>query len=442
MAAAVAVFGSLTSCMDDAHDDLLGIYAPPTDLTITSAQNVDMVKDGNLRTLTIAFSTQEGVNVNMKLVSNKYFLPSTTYTKAVGAAKNGNYVEGSTVNGSAVTDGALVVTADGDNYTIGNSVLFTADGKAYRMSGKVTLVYEPDPEALKLTKCLSVSKSEGLVSLQIGEATVEAIPGAWGMEIGGSGKYLKVDFYSADGDLAPGTYSPADNNNVGPFNYSRGWDPGDLWGIGIEFKNWGTCWMEAGVEYGENISAGDFEVALSGNIYTITYNYNGLWFEYKGELEGLGGGQGGGDTPDTPVDYIEISNFLSAAVNGTTLSLQLAGDGISTTPNAWGGVDVTGDGNYLKIDLFTADGTLQEGTYTPAESSALAEGNFAMGYDTEMWGMQFYNWGTCWMTRADGAETGVHIEDGTITVEKSGDNYIISLQSSVVNVRYTGSINF
>ena len=60
------------------------------------------------------------------------------------------------------------------------------------------------------------------------------------------------------------------------------------------------------------------------------------------------------------------------------------------------------------------------------------------------WGtgpVEMKNWGTCWMTRdAEGAETGVKIVDGTLTVEVSGDTYTITLQSTALNAQYTGPL--
>jgi hypothetical protein len=45
------------------------------------------------------------------------------------------------------------------------------------------------------------------------------------------------------------------------------------------------------------------------------------------------------------------------------------------------------------------------------------------------------------MTKAeDGSETGVKIEDGTLTVEENGGNYVITIKSSAMNLRYEGPL--
>ena len=59
-----------------------------------------------------------------------------------------------------------------------------------------------------------------------------------------------------------------------------------------------------------------------------------------------------------------------------------------------------------------------------------------------MWGMQFFNWGTCWWTVTDGATSAEKILDGTLKVTSEGDNYTITIESSAINARYTGPVTF
>ena len=45
------------------------------------------------------------------------------------------------------------------------------------------------------------------------------------------------------------------------------------------------------------------------------------------------------------------------------------------------------------------------------------------------------------MTKADdGSETGIKIEDGTMEVEVDGDNYVIKVKSSAMNIMYEGPL--
>lgn len=452
----MALLIAMASCSESAIDDLQGIYKAPDDCNFTSANSSSVEKtDKGLRIFDVNFTTQGGDVLNMKFVGDSYFLPAAAFTPAnAGEIKKGNYligIGGSSFipNGSsprAITKGQVLVAKEGDNYTLSGTA-WLEDGNVIRLHGGGSLVYEPDPEPIALTKCLSYTDNNpngtASISLVLASADVSSSfnPTTYQTEYSGNGNFLAVDFYSVDGRLEPGVYSPSDASAMTPMTYGKGWDPGDLWGIGIVFENWGTCWWTVadGATSAKHLEDGDINVECTAGVYTISYNKNGIFFEFKGVIDGMPG-EGGGETP---VEYIEISNFLSATVNESVLSLQLATDGISLTPNAWGGSDVTGDGNYLKIDLYTENGSLAPGTYTPADNSALQPFNFAMGYDPgDLWGIgiDFKNWGTAWMTRTAGEESGVNVVDGTIIVEADGNNYVVTLTSSAVNVRYSGQI--
>ncbi len=444
------------SCSESAIDDLQGIYKAPDDCQFNSAKSISVEKiEKGLRVFDVNFSSSNGDVLNMKFVGDSYFLSAAAFTPAnAGEVKKGNYIIGNggssfIPNGStpkAISRGQVIVAKEGDNYTLSGTA-WLEDGNVIRLHGGGTLVYEPDPEPIALTKCLSYSDNNpngtNSISLVLASADVSSSfnPATFQTEYSGNGNFLAVDFYSTDGTLEPGVYSAADASAMASMTYGKGWDPGDLWGIGIMFENWGTCWWTVvdGTTSAKHVEDGDIKVERQGGQYTISYNKDGIFFEFKGTIEGMPGE--GGD--DTPVEYIEISNFLSASVNESVLSLQLATDGISLTPNAWGGADVSGDGNYLKIDLFSADGTLAQGTYTPADNTAMQPFNFAMGYDPgDLWGIgiDFKNWGTAWMTRVDGQESGVNVTDGTIVVEIDGNDYVITLTSTAANIRYRGPI--
>ncbi|MBQ9397486.1 MAG: hypothetical protein IJU08_03220 [Bacteroidales bacterium] len=84
-----------------------------------------------------------------------------------------------------------------------------------------------------------------------------------------------------------------------------------------------------------------------------------------------------------------------------------------------------GDGFALTADLYSADGYLQEGVYTPAANSDnVGPGQYAPGYEYDLseWGMGIMHWGTCWW-----AGTAVtHINKEPITVEKKGSKFVIT----------------
>ena len=121
-----------------------------------------------------------------------------------------------------------------------------------------------------------------------------------------------------------------------------------------------------------------------------------------------------------------------------------AGLSSTTDPQTWQTV-WNGEGNYLALDIYSADGKLYTGTYNACETGgAIGEGQFGIGWDPgDLWGigMVFENWGTCWWTVSGGAATAQKVVDGTLTVEVEGDVYTISLQSSLVNAQYVGKLS-
>lgn len=118
-----------------------------------------------------------------------------------------------------------------------------------------------------------------------------------------------------------------------------------------------------------------------------------------------------------------------------------------------GGFITSGSGDYLKFDIYSENGEISLGTYYPCEEkNVIRKGTFAIGWDAnEMYDdsyddlydqEQLQNWGTCWMNMGeDGHETGQHISDGKLTIEKAGDEYLIIIESSVVNAVYQGPLD-
>ena len=158
-----------------------------------------------------------------------------------------------------------------------------------------------------------------------------------------------------------------------------------------------------------------------------------------------GGSGDGDDEGGNSFNGERLTTFLSLTPNTGIVSAQLGTAGLSVVQQFWG-PQISGEGNYLKFDAYSADGKLAAGVYrASAVGGVVGEGEFSIGYDTTVdwgWGpMEVTNWGTCWMTHnADGSETGVKITDGTLTVEISGETYTITLESSVLNAQYVGPL--
>lgn len=451
----------ISSCTEDAIDELTGKYPAPEVYAFTKLASESSEKQDNKRIFTIDFATDgvtgsngqysgSGSVLSVQFVGDTYYLHAAAFSAAAEAsAKKGNFiagygtnsgtcfydVSGGSVAPSPVTSGTLTVGKDGDNYTL-SGVIWLADGEAIKVNYSGVIVYEADPEPVALSQVLYATLTDqgngtNLITLKLATQGVVVIPGEWGDSYGGDGNYLSVDFVSSDASLAAGTYTPAANDSAADGNYVQGYDT-EMWGM--TFYNWGTCWftMASNVESGAHITTGNIEVAKSGSTYTITINNGEIFAQYKGQIEALGGGDD---------NAIEMNNLFSASVNGNVMTLKIADSNITPTYNdatwSW---EYAGTGNHISIDIYTADGTLAAGTYTAVDNTELGPFNFSKGYDTEMWGMQFYNWGTCWFDVVDGVETGQHLTEGTITVTESGGQYTISGDFGSVQMKYTGAI--
>ena len=456
--AAAAGILALSSCVEDAVAPLEGKYEKPAtyELNTLAAQSVE--KGDKTRTFTVELSGSNAT-LSMKLVGDKYFLADGSYTPATAdQAKKNTYIVGNggtTFNNIPVESGSIKI-AQGTGTYIFSGILWLADESIVDFKSTVNLAYEPDPEPIKLTQVISatsnVANGTNSVTINLGTDGISSTtdPTTWQTIWTGEGNYLAVDFYSADGFLYPGTYKPSATGGViAEGEYGIGWDPGDLWGIGMVFENWGTCWwtVSGGATSAEKISEGDIIVEKSGSKYTITYNHNGLWMTFNGKIEAVDPDGGSGNTGDD-TDYVELTSLISATsnvANGTkSLTINVGQEGLSSTtdPTTWQTV-WEGEGNYLALDIYSEDGKLYTGTYNAsAVGGTINAGEFGIGWDPgDLWGigMVFENWGTCWWNVAGGAAVcEAKVLDGTLTVAVDGDTYTITLESSAVNARYVG----
>ena len=130
-----------------------------------------------------------------------------------------------------------------------------------------------------------------------------------------------------------------------------------------------------------------------------------------------------------------MTSYLDYGVK--MVGVELAAPGVSYTFD-WTTYQTSynGEGNYIKLELYSEDGTIAPGTYTAcAVGGTVGAGEFGIGYDGQ-WGAS----GTTWYTVSGGAATAEYVTDGTVTVEVSGDEYTITLESSLVNAQYVGAL--
>ena len=450
---------ALSSCVESAIGPMTGKYEKPVVYEMNTLASQSVEKGDKYRTFTVELSG-DNASMTLKMVSDKYFLADGSYTPApADQAKKNTYIVGNggtTFNNIPVETGSIKVAQGEGTYSFAG-ILWLADESVIEIKSTVALVYEADPEPIRLTTLLSATSNvaSGTKSLTINLGTdgisSTSEPPTWQPVWTGTGNYLALDIYSADGYLHEGTYTAsAAGGTINEGEFGIGWDPGDIWNIGIAFENWGTCWWDVAggaATINQKVTEGSVTVTRKGSKWVIELvsgeGKSMLWTKFEGAIDALTDPAlgGGGNVDDT--DYVELTKLLSATKNQGLLTINMAQDGISSTtdPNTWQ-TTWEGEGNYLAADIYSADGKLYTGEYKAcAVGGTVGEGEFGIGYDTTVdwgWGpMEMKDWGTCWWTVADGATSAVKILDGTMTVAMEGDNVVIKLKSSIVNAKFT-----
>ena len=457
--AAAASILALSSCVESAIGPMTGKYEKPVVYEMNTLASQSVEKGDKNRTFTVELSG-DNASMTLKMVSDKYFLADGSYTPApADQAKKNTYIVGNggtTFNDIPVETGSIKVAQGEGTYSFAG-ILWLADESVIEIKSTVALVYEADPEPVKLSTVLSATSNlangSQTVTMQLAQ---DGIYSEWDMNTyqtiwHGEGNYLAIDLYSADGYLHEGTYSASVVGGVvGEGQFGIGYDTTVDWGWGpMEMKDWGTCWWSVsnGAATAKKILEGTINVSKKGSKWVIELisgeGKEMIWAKFEGAVDALTDPAlgGGGNVDDT--DYVELTKLLSATKNPGVLTINMAQDGISSTtdPNTWQTI-WEGEGNYLAADIYSADGKLYTGEYMAcAVGGTVGEGEFGIGYDTTVdfgWGpMEMKDWGTCWWTVADGATSAVKILDGTMTVAMEGDNVVIKLKSSVVNAKFT-----
>ena len=456
--AAAASILALSSCVESALKPMTGKYEKPVVYEMNTLASQSVEKGDKYRTFTVELSDDNNIPMTLKMVNDKYFLADGSYTPApADQAKKNTYIVGNggtTFNNIPVETGSIKVAQGEGTYSFAG-ILWLADESIVEIKSTVALVYEPDPEPVKLSTVLSATSNlaSGVqtVTMQLAQDGIysETDMTTWQTIWHGEGNYLAIDLYSTDGYLHEGTYSAsAVGGVVGEGEFGIGYDTTVDWGWGpMEMKDWGTCWWSVsnGAATAKKILEGTINVSKKGSKWVIELisgeGKEMIWAKFEGAIEALtdGGNAGGSDD----ADYIELTTLLSATKNQGLLTINMAQDGISSTtdPNTWQTI-WEGEGNYLATDIYSPDGKLYTGEYKAcAVGGVVGEGEFGIGYDTTVdwgWGpMEMKDWGTCWWTVANGATSAEKILDGTMTVAMEGDNVVIKLKSTLVNAKFT-----
>ena len=216
------------------------LYNAPADATVMTLSSAQSTWSTDRRYFDLNFN-----NLTTTLVGYDALLTPGQYILAgeIGGDKIGNAIK-TKLNGQAAGDGFITVNEKDGQYAI----TATINGQVYYWTG--SLPFEPDPLPIQLTEVLSAQSNvaSGTQSVTMNLATPGIAQGYdenWQQTWTGEGGYLALDLYSEDGYLHDGNYTAsAEGGVIEPGQFGIGWDPGDLWGIGMVFENWGTCWWE------------------------------------------------------------------------------------------------------------------------------------------------------------------------------------------------------
>ena len=296
---------------------LENVDATKVELTTLVSSDAARVRPFYVYELTLA-SADESVVLDAKFVSDGQPLHGATYSPAAFAdAHKNTYVTGAdgttlTVNGvkGQVVDGNLKVTEASGAYTVSGTVKVSipaaAEGEApttayYELAWAgeaVAVKFKELPTLTKLSTVLSaqsnVANGTNTVSVQLAtdgiskEFDMTTFKDVWT----GTGAFLAVDFYSEDGYLAAGTYkASADPQNPKAGEFVIGWDPGDIYNMGMVFTDWGTCWWTVanGTATATKITAGEIYVAYDkkSKSYTIDIDNGTQYVQFVGEIPAL-----------------------------------------------------------------------------------------------------------------------------------------------------------
>lgn len=297
----------------------------------------------------------------------------------------------------------------------------------------VLLYANPNPDYFQVV--LSVASEGVTASTDANGQTVYA----------GTGKVLNLTIHSEGNVIPTGKYDAAADTN----------SP-NTWQTTVEFfgMKFGSTLVDVvnGAATVIDLTEGTVWVGAKDGKYIINAEVNDYKFRYTGALgenvtvpadddggyvDPEGGDEGGEGGAVALSQFWSLTDYHSQYQNHL-IGMEVASAGVTKGEFDWTTFTqkYEGTGNYLKFELYTADGTVAPGTYTASAENSPAEGEFGKGYEG-----QYGASGTIWYTIVDGVASYECITDGTATIEVDGDTYTITIESSVVNATYTGKLS-
>jgi hypothetical protein len=472
----------LFGCQESALDDLTGKYPQPVDYTLTNlfAQPSQKMSGKRIFTLKIAtngvnatfneqtFSytyTGSGNYISIDFVGKEYYLAPDAYTIAQNeTAKAGNYIAGydmemfetqfpnwgtcffDITNGAEsavvkVTDGTLIVTKDGDNYTI-KGVLALDNGKFIRVDYSGEIIFPEDPPAYTYSN------------------EVQA-PYAWTADGTNytpvAGSQLNKITVSADG--APVAYfelvtaeSPASLSGTYPVSGEiRDADGAVVQGMYMDLSAFVPGLI---IESGSYLLDGDVKQYISSGNLTLVDNGGVLTFsgsDFAVAVEGVaagtksinypdatnGGGGAGTHTQLISASALDLSMF---GMTGYTVTVKVATPelGVTVEQGAMGSTyTYTGSGQYISFDFSRDAGTLPEGVYNVTDNTTAQVNDCLAGYPS-LFGAGYM--GTFVGNVVDGVATEEIVTGGTVTVTANGFEFNLTTANGTITGNYAGAI--
>lgn len=155
------------------------------------------------------------------------------------------------------------------------------------------------------------------------------------------------------------------------------------------------------------------------------------------------------DEPTTLTNLYEFSSKeLSDGVYQVDLSF--CTEGVTPSKNEKQEWVFAGNGSVVKITLFSSDRTLAEGTYQPVKANVddntlavkdYQVDHFATGWEYKLFGIIPLPVFSHVESISNGqAQLDKYITDGTVDVQKSGNNYVITLNSTQGAYSFSGEV--
>ena len=373
--AAAASILALSSCVESAIGPMTGKYEKPVVYEMNTLASQSVEKGDKNRTFTVELSGDDA-SMTVKMINDKYFLADGSYTPApADQAKKNTYIVGNggtTFNNIPVETGSIKVAQGEGTYSF-SGILWLADESVIEIKSTVALVYEPDPEPVKLSTVLSATSNlaNGVqtVTMQLAqdgiysEMDMTTYQTIWH----GEGNFLAIDLYSADGYLHEGTYSAsAVGGVVGEGQFGIGYDTTiDFpWGP-MEMKDWGTCWWSVsnGAATAKKILEGTINVSKKGSKWVIELisgeGKEMIWAKFEGAIDAL--------TPQgssTPAPEYTMTDKVEAVYDASWAVVAGVEKHIVTLTK--------GEETAAIFELITVEGGVIEGTFTSQEYASAA----------------------------------------------------------------------